>query len=266
MVMARWMVESLFFGGAMMKKFGLIWMVWFMFIPSYGQTSVSIEDPIVQMDIVVEPGPNTSQQQGTVLIALDVKKAPISCRNFLNYVEDHFYDGLIFHRMIADFMIQGGGYGPGMKEKVAKVAIINEATKDLKNIRGSIAMARTMEVDSATSQFFINFKDNGFLDHVDDSAQGYGYAVFGQVVSGLEWLESLQQLSTHRVSGFADVPARQILIKHVKILRGKAKQAALTSLAAISQSNPAQGLSDAPQASSGLTQTLSGQSADVVEN
>jgi cyclophilin family peptidyl-prolyl cis-trans isomerase len=191
------------------------------------QQVASQDVPLVQMDIVIEPGPGEAQQQGQLLIALDAKRAPITCRNFLNYVEDHFYDGMIFHRLIADFMIQGGGFTPGMKAKSGKPAIPNEATADLKNVHGTIAMARTMEVDSASSQFFINFKDNGFLDHRDDTAQGYGYAAFGRVIAGIDWLDSLQKMPTRQVGDYADVPTRQIIIKRVRLLTGEARQQAL---------------------------------------
>ena len=243
-----------------MKKYALILLVWCLALPGYAQQTIAsaetaesvaakggagslsqseqnsvqnraaqpaVNIPLVQMDIVVEPGPGAEQQQGQLLIALDVNHAPITTRNFLNYVEDHFYDGIIFHRLIADFMIQGGGFSPGMKSKTGKAPIINEATADLKNEHGTIAMARTMEVDSASSQFFINFKDNAFLDHQDSSAQGYGYAVFGRVVSGLDWLDSLQKMSTHHAGDYSDVPVRQIVIKRVRLLSGEARQQAV---------------------------------------
>ena len=183
------------------------------------------------MEIVVEPSPEAPQSQHTILISLFSQKAPLSSRNFLNYVEDHFYDGTIFHRMIPHFMIQGGGFSPGMKVKQGRSPISNEASNNRQNTEGTIAMARTMEIDSATSQFFINLQDNPFLNHRDDTNQGYGYAVFGQIVSGLDWLEKLQELPTHQVHSYADVPLRQVIIKRARVLSGKEKQQALVSLA-----------------------------------
>ncbi len=196
------------------------------------------KNPMVAMEIVVEPDANTPQSQQALLITLFAQKAPLTSRNFLNYVQDHFYDGSIFHRMIPNFMIQGGGYTPSMQEKTTRPAISNEASQQLKNLKGTLAMARNMEVDSATSQFFINFQDNAFLDHRDDSSQGFGYAVFGQVIDGLDKLTELQSLPTHQVGPYADVPSRQILIKRIYVLSGEEKTKALAKIARLSQVSP----------------------------
>ena len=215
-----------------LKKTLSFFLLWCSIAPIYATYSPLElnKNPLVAMDMVVEPASNAPQTQARVLISLHPQKAPISTRNFLNYVEDHYYDGTIFHRMIPNFMIQGGGFTPGMKQKASTAPISNEASAKTPNIEGSIAMARTMEIDSATSQLFINFHDNHFLDHIDDTGQGFGYAVFGQIVSGLTWIEDLQQLSTHQVGQFSDVPTRQIIIKKVHTLTGDEKKKAIASL------------------------------------
>src|SRR5574342_1001738 len=129
---------------------------------------------------------------GDSRVELDAGNAPITTRNFLDYVNDGHFDGLIFHRVIPGFMIQGGGFDSGMSQKKTKAPIKNEAANGLKNVTGSIAMARTNVVDSATSQFFINVKDNDFLDHKNTSPDGYGYAVFGQVIEGMDVVHSIE--------------------------------------------------------------------------
>ena len=216
-----------------LKKTLSIFLLWFSLAPIYATYSPPElnKNPLVAMDIVVEPASNAPQTQARILISLHPQEAPISTRNFLNYVEDHYYDGTIFHRMIPNFMIQGGGFTPGMKQKASSAPISNEASAKIPNIKGSIAMARSMEIDSATSQFFINFRDNHFLDHIDETGQGFGYAVFGQIVSGLTWLENLQQLATHQVEQYGDVPSRQIIIKRVHTLTGDEKKKAIASIA-----------------------------------
>ena len=150
---------------------------------------------------------------GTMEITLEPERAPISCKNFLAYVKEGFYDSTIFHRVISGFMIQGGGYtlgpgGKGLSEKATKPPIKNEATNGLKNTRGSIAMARTGVINSATCQFFINHKDNAFLNHKDTTPQGFGYAVFGQVTSGLEVVDAIAAVQT----GAQDVPQKPVVI------------------------------------------------------
>ena len=150
--------------------------------------------------------------KGNIEIELFEKEAPITTRNFLDYVNDGFYDDLIFHRVIDGFMIQGGGFDKDMNEKETKAPIKNEAANGLKNTRGTIAMARTMVVDSATAQFFINVADNNFLDHKDESAQGYGYAVFGKVVKGMDVVDAIKSVQTHSVGMFDDVPVEPVVI------------------------------------------------------
>lgn len=153
---------------------------------------------------------------GDIEIELDGEKAPVSTKNFLQYVDDKFYDGLIFHRVIKDFMIQGGGFTEGMDQKKTREMIKNEAGNGLKNNRGTIAMARTGIVDSATAQFFINTVDNEFLNHKDKSDRGFGYAVFGKVTSGLDVVDKIRAVATGSKGGMDDVPKSPVVIKSVK--------------------------------------------------
>ncbi|HEY5648968.1 MAG TPA: peptidylprolyl isomerase [Nitrospiria bacterium] len=150
---------------------------------------------------------------GTIKIAVDEEKAPISAKNFLSYVKDGFYDGTIFHRVIDGFMIQGGGFDGDFKEKATKAPIKNEADNGLKNTRGTLAMARTNVVDSATAQFFINVKDNGFLDHQGKTPEGYGYAVFGKVIEGMDVVDKIKGVKTGSKGFHQDVPLENIVIK-----------------------------------------------------
>lgn len=150
--------------------------------------------------------------KGEILVELDAKKAPISVANFLSYVNDKFYDGTIFHRVIKDFMIQGGGMTPDMQKKKTKAPIKNEAANGLKNKRGTIAMARTNAPNSATSQFFINHKDNAFLDY---SPRGIGYAVFGKVIKGMDVVDAIAVVPTRKPG---DVPVGQIVITSVTVV------------------------------------------------
>lgn len=153
---------------------------------------------------------------GEIKIELDEQKAPLSVKNFLAYADKGFYNGTIFHRVIKDFMIQGGGMDAELKPKPTDAPIKNEATNGLKNLRGTIAMARTNVVDSATSQFFINTKDNAFLDHRDTSMQGYGYAVFGKVVAGMDVVDKIGNAPTGMRNRFRDVPVETVTIKSVR--------------------------------------------------
>lgn len=153
---------------------------------------------------------------GEIKVELDDQRAPVSVRNFLAYADKSHYNGTIFHRVIKDFMIQGGGMTADLAPKPTDAPIKNEATNGLKNLRGTIAMARTNVVDSATSQFFINTKDNAFLDHRDTSAQGYGYAVFGKVVAGMEVVDRIGNAPTGMRNRFRDVPVETVTIKSVK--------------------------------------------------
>ncbi|MBI2520629.1 MAG: peptidyl-prolyl cis-trans isomerase [Bdellovibrio sp.] len=142
--------------------------------------------------------------------------APLTVANFLQYVDDNFYDGTIFHRVMDNFMIQGGGMTPDMKEKATRPAIKNEAANAVLNTRGTIAMARTMDVDSATSQFFINVIDNPFLNHTGTSPQEFGYCVFGKVIQGFEVMDKIKGVSTHSVDMHQNVPITPVVIQSIK--------------------------------------------------
>ena len=155
---------------------------------------------------------------GDVKIELFKDKAPISVRNFISYVKEGYYDGLIFHRVIPNFMVQGGGMDENMQQKKTKFAIKNEATNGLKNTRGTLAMARTGVVDSATSQFFINVMDNAFLDHKGKTPDLFGYAVFGQVIEGMEVVDQIRQVKTGNKGGHGDVPLEPVFIKSIKTI------------------------------------------------
>ena len=154
---------------------------------------------------------------GTIKIELDQEKAPVSTANFLAYVNDKFYDGTIFHRVIPAFMIQGGGFDKDMNQKKTKAPIKNEAGNGLKNLNGTIAMARTSDPNSATAQFFINTKDNAFLDHRDDSVQGYGYAVFGKVVDGMDVVKKIEAVQTTTKMPHQNVPVTPVVIESVTV-------------------------------------------------
>ena len=149
---------------------------------------------------------------GKIVLELFPKKAPVTVKNFLLYIDEGFYDGTTFHRVIPNFMIQGGGFSSDMKPKTAKAPIKNEAHNGLPNNRGSIAMARTQKPHSATSQFFINTVDNDFLNHKSKDIQGWGYAVFGQVLDGMEVVDSISKVKTENRGMYRDVPIQPIVI------------------------------------------------------
>jgi cyclophilin family peptidyl-prolyl cis-trans isomerase len=154
---------------------------------------------------------------GTVMIELDVIKAPTTVANFLTYVKSGFYNETIFHRVIKAFMIQGGGFTTKMKQKATRQPISNEAANGLKNQAGTIAMARTGAPHSATSQFFINVKDNPFLDHRNKTSKGWGYCVFGKVIKGMEVVKAIENVSTGIQAGHRDVPIKPVLIKRMTV-------------------------------------------------
>ena len=154
---------------------------------------------------------------GMMKIELYPDKAPKTAENFLQYAREGFYDGTVFHRVISGFMIQGGGFTPDMSEKETRAPIENEAGNGLKNVRGSIAMARTGDPHSASSQFFFNTVDNPGLDFTAETVQGFGYAVFGQVVEGLETLDAIKKVSTGSRGGHDDVPADPVVIESVRV-------------------------------------------------
>ncbi len=151
--------------------------------------------------------------KGAIVIELYPDKAPESVKNFLQYVDDGFYDGTVFHRVIPGFMIQGGGFTAEIKQKPTGAPIKNEAGNGLKNERGTLAMARTQVVDSATSQFFINSVNNDFLNHRDETPRGFGYAVFGKVVDGMKVVDAISSVKTGVVKGFRDVPLEPVVIE-----------------------------------------------------
>ncbi|PMG29006.1 cyclophilin [Shewanella sp. 10N.286.52.C2] len=155
---------------------------------------------------------------GDIHIEVDMEKAPVSSKNFLQYCQDGFYDYTIFHRVIKGFMIQGGGFTAKMKEKPTRDPIVNEANRGLSNTLGTIAMARTDAPHSATGQFFINTADNSFLDHTATTNSGWGYAVFGRVVAGIEVVKEIEKAKTATVAGHDDVPKTAIVIEKVTII------------------------------------------------
>jgi peptidyl-prolyl cis-trans isomerase B (cyclophilin B) len=154
---------------------------------------------------------------GDITLELDAEKAPATVENFLGYAKDGFFDGTIFHRVIDNFMIQGGGMLEDMSQKPTKAPVKNEADNGLKNAKGTIAMARTNDPHSATAQFFINVSDNDFLNHKSPTPQGWGYAVFGKVVTGMEVVEKIRGVKTGRRGYHDDVPVDAILIQKVTI-------------------------------------------------
>lgn len=161
------------------------------------------DNPIVVMDT----------NKGTITIELWADRAPITVENFLRYTENNFFDGLVFHRVIPGFMIQGGGFDPDMVQKSTYDAIKNEASASLPNDRGTLAMARTNVVDSATSQFFINLVDNDFLNHTDETPRGFGYAVFGEVIDGMDVVDAIAGVATGSGrGGHQNVPVEPVII------------------------------------------------------
>ncbi len=152
---------------------------------------------------------------GEIELELEAEKAPVSVENFLGYVDSGFYDGTVFHRVIPGFMIQGGGFGEGLNQKPTKAPIKNEADNGLHNVRGTVAMARTQNVNSATSQFFINHRDNDFLDH---GSRDFGYAVFGKVVRGMDVVDQIAQVPTGNRSMMQNVPLTPVKIITAKKL------------------------------------------------
>ncbi|CAB3734677.1 peptidyl-prolyl cis-trans isomerase B (cyclophilin B) [Burkholderia sp. GAS332] len=155
---------------------------------------------------------------GVIKLELDAEKAPKSVENFLNYVKAGHYDNTVFHRVIDGFMIQGGGFEPGMKQKPTAEPITNEANNGLKNVNGSVAMARTNDPHSATAQFFINVNDNDFLNHSSPTPQGWGYAVFGKVVDGMDIVEKIKKVKTGSKGFHQDVPADDVVIEKAVIV------------------------------------------------
>ncbi len=183
------------------------------FLSSTGVASFAGEQEMKQAQ---NPVVIMETSEGTVRIELLQEKAPLTVKNFLTYVDEGFYNGTIFHRVIDNFMIQGGGFTPDMKQKQPHEPIKNEASGELKNERGTIAMARTGVIDSATSQFFINVKDNEFLNHRDESQGGFGYAVFGKVIEGMDVVDKIKAVKTTTVGPFQNVPEKPVIIESIK--------------------------------------------------
>jgi peptidyl-prolyl cis-trans isomerase B (cyclophilin B) len=169
---------------------------------------MSVSNPLVQIDT----------SMGEIILELFADKAPLSVENFIAYAKAGYYDGTIFHRVIKGFMIQGGGFTSDMQQKPTREPIVNEARNKLKNKVGTVAMARTQEVDSATAQFFINTENNKSLDNTGTSAQDFGYAVFGQVVDGMKVVYTIEQQATGAVAGHDDVPTEPIVINRVEVI------------------------------------------------
>lgn len=165
----------------------------------------SVANPVVVMET----------SEGTIKAELFADKAPETVKNFLAYVDDGFFAGTIFHRVIPDFMIQGGGFTAEMQQKATKAPVKNEARADVKNARGTLAMARTSDPNSATAQFFINLKANGFLDR-DQARDGYGYAVFGKVTDGMDVVDKIAQVKTRNAGMHQNVPVTPVVIKSIK--------------------------------------------------
>lgn len=166
-----------------------------------------------------KPMVTLATSKGEIRIELDAEKAPITVENFLAYADEGFYDGTVFHRVIPGFMVQGGGFTPEMRQKKTRAPIKNEAGNGLRNRRGTLAMARTNVVDSATAQFFVNLVDNEFLDHKGTDPGSYGYAVFGRVVSGMEVVDQIAEVATGTGGGHRDVPVEAVVIQ--KVTRAK---------------------------------------------
>lgn len=165
------------------------------------------------------PTVRMTTSMGDLELELDAVKAPVTVKNFLGYVDSGFYNGTIFHRVIPNFMIQGGGFEPGMKQKTTREPIVNEADNGLKNTTGSIAMARTMNPHSASAQFFINTVDNEMLNHRGKSTSGWGYAVFGKVTKGMDVVMKISGTKTGFNAGHDDVPVQDVVIKRMEVVK-----------------------------------------------
>jgi cyclophilin family peptidyl-prolyl cis-trans isomerase len=168
--------------------------------------SMAQDNPIVVMET----------NKGTITIELWADKAPISVENFLRHVDNNFYDGLVFHRVIPGFMVQGGGFSSEMVQKSTYEPIKNEASASVPNDRGTLAMARTNVVDSATAQFFVNLVDNDFLNHTNETPRGFGYAVFGEVIEGMDVVDAIAKVETDTIKGMQNVPIESVIITTAK--------------------------------------------------
>jgi len=186
----------------------------------------SLALPLLGMAAQVEAAPDNPRVRlktglGDVVIELYPDKAPASVANFLAYVSEGFFKGTVFHRVIPGFMIQGGGLTAGMQQKPTRAPVKNEAANGLKNDRGTLAMARTMDPDSATAQFFINVADNAFLNHRSPTPDGYGYAVFGRVVEGMDVVDKIVAVPTTTVGPYQNVPRQPVVIESAELVQGQ---------------------------------------------
>ncbi len=192
-----------------MRKIILILMLF-----SFTTLSIATENKMSETQTKVK----LTTSLGDIVIQLNSEKAPISAENFLTYVKEGFYTGTIFHRIIPGFMAQGGGFDTDFNQKAVHASIKNEADNGLKNNRGTLAMARTADPDSATAQFFINYKDNSFLDHTSKTSNGWGYAVFAEVIEGMDIVDSMADAATGNRGGHQDVPKEDIIIEKAEAL------------------------------------------------
>lgn len=165
------------------------------------------------------PQVRLTTNKGVITLELNAEKAPQTVANFLSYVESGHYNGTIFHRVISNFMIQGGGFDEDFNQKPTQAPVENEADNGLSNVTGSVAMARTMDPHSASAQFFINVKDNDFLNHTGKNPQGWGYAVFGQVVDGMDVVEAIKGVATGNKMGHQDVPKDNVVIEQAEVVQ-----------------------------------------------
>ena len=156
---------------------------------------------------------------GEITVQLEPQKAPLTVKNFLEYVQSGYYDNTIFHRVVKNFVIQGGGFTVDMLPRPTRAPIGNEAGNGLKNRRGTIGMARSLLVDTATSQFFINVSDNVILNHKDNSIQGYGYTVFGKVIDGMQVVDRISRVATGKLKGIRHVPKSPVIIRSIRVIR-----------------------------------------------
>ena len=183
----------------------------------------AVQEPQEEQEVEEELMVTIKTSMGDIRAELWDDKAPVTVSNFLAYADEGHFDGLIFHRVINGFMIQGGGFSPDMRQKDTRASIVNEARADTPNARGTLAMARTSDINSATSQFFINLVDNAPLNHRDESSRGFGYCVFGKVVEGMDVVDKIAKVKTGSMGPFQDVPVEPIVIENMRREGGQAE-------------------------------------------